>query len=325
MARFNRFLVSPDSQPGVLTMLLLLAAATLLAFLFQGSRGLWRPDESCYVGAAYTMLTEQEYLVPRIGNSIYLQKPPVTYWAIFTSLSIFGESEFSVRLFHSICYMVTAAIVYLLGRSVFSDRWYGVVAAAVYMMMAIPFIAASYVTADTPLTVMTTLAMLFFWLSVSGKQSRRKLWQLLTSAAVGLGFMCKGPAALIPCAGMFAYLVARRQVMQYFRSPWSIVCFVIFGVTGLSWYAVVACRVPGALKRAVPCSVVTPIFSRFVSRRFGMRSVKVRLKAIIFAQSRDTSLLRNPLSCIRSDQSNASVTATSIFFGSHPRSAHVPP
>jgi 4-amino-4-deoxy-L-arabinose transferase len=115
-----------------------------------------------------------------------------------------------------------------------------------YATMVIPFVAANFITPDTALTLWTTLAVLCFWKSTMPDATRVRMWQLLMCVAVGLGFLTKGPAALIPCGGMFAYLLVRRRVVQFFITPWALVGIVIFCLIGLGWYVHVSLKVPGA-------------------------------------------------------------------------------
>jgi hypothetical protein len=67
-----------------------------------------------------------------------------------------------------------------------------------------------------------------------------------------------------------------------------------------------------------------PCLAKLSSRFFGTGSVKVRLKAISSCQLMRTSPT-TPCPCIRRAQSAASAPLTSIFLGSQPRSAQVPP
>ena len=66
----------------LMTVMVLLASLAVLAFLFQGSRGLWQPDEGYYIGSAVTMLDKGSFLIPYLGEEVFLDKPPMTYWGI---------------------------------------------------------------------------------------------------------------------------------------------------------------------------------------------------------------------------------------------------
>lgn len=219
-----------------------------LAFGFLGTRGIWQPDEGYYVATAVTMQQKNDWLVPRMGESIFLEKPPMMYWGILAGVQILGHSEFSVRAFHGLCYLVTSLTIMILGRSMYPGTRVGLWAAMMFATMPIPFIAGSYITPDMPLALMTTLAMLCFWKSVRSQAPHSGLWKILMSAMLGLGFLCKGPAALIPTAGMFAYLLLQGRVRDYFLTRIAWICLAVFLVIGLWWYVWISIKVPGAAR-----------------------------------------------------------------------------
>ena len=65
----------------------LLALLVSMAFAFQGTRGIWEPDEGRYTVAGLNMLESGDWLVPTLdGEHPHLTKPPITYWAIAASV-----------------------------------------------------------------------------------------------------------------------------------------------------------------------------------------------------------------------------------------------
>lgn len=235
---------SNNHQRIIILLLFLLILA--VSFLFQGKRGLWQPDEGYYVGTAYTMDKSGDLVIPRLGDTIFLDKPPLIYWGIISGIHLFGKNEFGARAFHALCFALTVLAVGFLGRNLFGDTRSGYFSGLIYGTMILPYIAANFVTPDSPLVLWTTLSMLFFWKSVSSKGQKAHLWKVLMSAALGFGFLTKGPAILLPCGGMIIFLIVRRQVCNYFVTWWALVCFLTFALIGLSWYLWVAFKVPGA-------------------------------------------------------------------------------
>jgi len=248
----------------VILILLLAVCLFVLAFAFQGARGIWQPDEGYYVGAALSMLKTGNLFIPHLGQEIFLEKPPMIYWGLIAGMKLFGHNEFGARVFHALCYAATVLLVGLLAFHLFGRKREAVTASLVYGTMVVPFMAANFVTPDTPLTLWTTLAGFFFYKSIEPNARRPTLWRLLLSLAVGLGFLAKGPAALIPCAGMFAFLVVRGQVAKYFFTPWAILGMLIFCIIGLGWYFYVAVNVPGAASYFVD----NEIWGRLISAKY---------------------------------------------------------
>lgn len=222
------------------------ALVFVLAFSFQGIRGIWQPDEGYYTAAAVSMEINHDCLVPRLGEEIFLDKPPLLYWGLLLGIKTFGYSEFSARFFIGLCYALTCFLIFELGRSMFGHVRDGFWAAVIYATMIVPFSAANFITMDTPLTLFTTLTLLAFWHSVRPGGTRRILWKMILCAAVGLGFVTKGPAALIPWGALFVYLIIRREAVSYFTTPWALPGLLIFALFGLSWYIYISFTLPNA-------------------------------------------------------------------------------
>ena len=229
------------------SILILALLLFVLAFSFQGVRGVWEPDEGYYIGSAISMETQKNYLVPTLGEEeIFLDKPPALYWGILAGLKLFGHSEFAARFFTGLCFALTVIVVLAMEFSMSGRFDKAFWAAVIYATMVIPFIAADFATPDTPLTFFTTLSMLAFWKTVRPNGTKAALWMMMLAMAVGLGFLTKGPAALIPCGAMFVYLMIQKQMKQFFLNPWIIAAAIIFIAVGLSWYIYISWKLPDA-------------------------------------------------------------------------------
>lgn len=226
--------------------LFLVVLSFILAFSLQGVRGIWQPDEGYYVGISVQMNHQGQYLIPKLDEEIFLDKPPMVYWGVVAGMKLFGQSEFAVRAFSGLCFAMTVLLVFAAGKSLSGLFYEGFWAAIIYATMIIPFVAADFVTPDTPLTLFTTLSMLAFWRSLRPSAKHPNLWKMVLCLAVGLGFATKGPAALIPCGAMFVYLLLSRNVFSYFGTPWAIAGIALFGVLGLGWYVYISLKLPGA-------------------------------------------------------------------------------
>ena len=218
----------------------------VLAFSFQGVRGVWEPDEGYYVGSAVSMEMQKDYLVPTLGEEIFLDKPPILYWGILGGLKLFGHNEFATRFFTGLCFALTVFLVYATEISMSRQAMKALWAAVIYMTMIIPFFAANFVTPDTPLTLFTTASMLAFWQTVRPESRYRGFWQMALCLLAGLAFLSKGPAALIPCGAMFVYLLLQKQLKRFLLSPWLIPGIAVFLLAGLSWYVYIAWKLPDA-------------------------------------------------------------------------------
>ena len=100
-------------------------ATVLLTFslVFQGSRGLWEPDEGRYTNIALRMLQTGDFVVPAFNDDVpHFAKPPFTYWAIAGGISLLGWNEWGARLPNALAFAATIMVVYALARRIVPDR-----------------------------------------------------------------------------------------------------------------------------------------------------------------------------------------------------------
>ena len=237
----------------------------ILAFSFQGQRGIWQPDEGYYVGTSLTMMEKQDFLIPYLGEEeIFLDKPPLLYWGIIVSMKMLGHNEFAARFFHGVCYVLTCLMVGALGFELFGNRRAAILSSLVYATMVVPFIAANIVTPDTPLVLWTTICAFAFWKSVTAQKPYASLWKLCLFAAFGFGFLAKGPAVLIPCAGMLPFLIIRKQLKSFLLDFGILAGIAVFCAIGLGWYIYIGCTLKGSFAYFFD----SQIWGRLVSKKY---------------------------------------------------------
>ncbi|MDQ4147843.1 MAG: glycosyltransferase family 39 protein [Pseudomonadota bacterium] len=101
----------------------LLVLLIMLAFAFQGSRGLWGTDEGRDTEVALRMLDSGDYLFPSLNDEEpHFSKPPLTCWAIAGSISLFGRNEWAARLPNALAFIVTGLLIYGLGLRLIPSR-----------------------------------------------------------------------------------------------------------------------------------------------------------------------------------------------------------
>jgi 4-amino-4-deoxy-L-arabinose transferase len=225
--------------PGVL---LTVALALVLGTAAQGFRGLYRPDEGRYTAIALEMLRTGDWMHPQSHpEQPHYEKPPLTFWLLALSFAAFGESELAARLPNALALLGTLAVLWAAGRRCVPNRpW---LAPTLYAISVYPQAAANFVTADTLLTLFTTLAGASFvhWRLDDG---RPRLHLLLMWAALGLGFLTKGPPALLPllAIGIFTcWQDGPRALARLFWLP----ALVAFLALGAGWYVAVTLTRPG--------------------------------------------------------------------------------
>jgi 4-amino-4-deoxy-L-arabinose transferase-like glycosyltransferase len=252
-----------------------------LALGFQGTRGLWSPDEGYHAVIARSMLESGDWLVPHVVNQTWLDKPPLAHWGIAAGMRVLGVNEWGARLSHAMWYALTILLVFILGRSFWDDRG-GRLAAVLYATMLLPFSAANVVTPDTPLTFWTTATLTAFWFARDRSNRQAEWWKVALGFALALGMWTKGPAALLPGGAMLIFLFATGALRSFFLSWGLVVGGVTFLTLGLSWYAYVGATVPGALPYLWDNHVVGRLVSTSYRRNPGLiGAVRIYLPVLL--------------------------------------------
>jgi 4-amino-4-deoxy-L-arabinose transferase len=241
----------------------LLALLLGLAFAFQGTRGLWEPDEGRYSSAGINMHESGDWLIPSIdGEHPHLTKPPITYWALASSFALLGHNEWAARLPSALAFVGTGLFVLGLGRRLCRERpW---LPAAVWALSLAPVIAANIVSTDPILTLFETAAMYAFveaW-SREGRDARR--WFIAMWVAWGLAFMTKGPPGLLPLLAMIVFLAWRDRARL--RAMFTPVGVLLFLVTALTWFGVVIAQEPSRLRYFLGYEVYDRMFTSVHNR-----------------------------------------------------------
>ncbi len=248
---------------------LVVLAASLMAFAFQGTRGIWEPDEGFYISSALSMVTTGDWVIPQFYLRPFLDKPPLVYWGSALGMDIFGINEWSARLANSIWYILTVYIVGCLGKRMWTSRT-GIIAAAVYAFSPVPFIASNIVTPDMPLTIWITAAMYFFWRATHSEEGEKYwLWMIAWGMSHGMACLAKGPAALVFLAPMAAYLAFTRSLCRYVFSWPFLLASLLFITIGGSWYAAIFWMIPGALPYVIDNQVIGRLYSDRYNRNPG--------------------------------------------------------
>jgi 4-amino-4-deoxy-L-arabinose transferase-like glycosyltransferase len=222
-------------------LLWLALAALILALLFQGNRGLWGPDEGRFSNVALHMLESGDWLVPkRHPEHIELARMPMTYWAVASSVKVFGREEWALRLPSALAFVGTVLLTYLLSRRMMRRRpWLPPV---LYMTNLVPFFAANLLTADSLMCLFQTLGVygyVLMWQSESARAARQ--FRCLMWGGFALAFLCKGIPALLP---LFALLVYRR--VSGLKFPVSMIGYdgpLLFLAIVLPWFALLSWRI----------------------------------------------------------------------------------
>jgi 4-amino-4-deoxy-L-arabinose transferase-like glycosyltransferase len=227
-------------------LLLLLVGCALLLFPALGAAPLERA-EIYFLDGARSMVERGDYLVPYYRGQPFFDKPPLAYWLMAAAFRLLGFTPEAARLVPALATLCVIAATVWLGRLLFDRRtalWAASVLASTLAFVVFGRIAMS----DMLLALWTTLAVA---LAVRALSPPGASWAVLALGAVlGLGFLTKGPVAvLLPGLGVLALGWQRRKQ----RWPVSLssigLAALLFALTGLGWFALVFWRLgPGPLE-----------------------------------------------------------------------------
>ena len=145
---------------------------------------------------ARMMVETHEYLLPHAPHELPLNKTPLQYWLIGIAYKIFGFNHGAGRIPSAFSGLGVLIAVYMLGL-----RFHGkVVALTASAMLATTYLFWSFARLSMPdllltLCITTTLAC---WILVLMDKTRHpRTLVLIGYGAMGLGFLVKGPVAIV--------------------------------------------------------------------------------------------------------------------------------
>ncbi|MCO8121685.1 glycosyltransferase [Stieleria sp. TO1_6] len=194
-----------DSLYGGLQVALLMIAALFL--LTNLGYPLIDRDETRYAEIPREMLVTGNWVLPRLNFQTYYDKPPLLYWLCAISFKWFGIGEASARLVPALAALGTIASTMFFGTRFFGRR-IGLLSGIVLMLSVGFTFTSRYLLLDGLLALFVSTSLLTAIEAIRGDRFRLSWW-LLSGVLCGLGFLTKGPLALVlwlPPVFVFSWL-----------------------------------------------------------------------------------------------------------------------
>jgi 4-amino-4-deoxy-L-arabinose transferase-like glycosyltransferase len=276
----------------------LIGLTVVTFFFFLGGRSLNEPDEGRYAEIAREMIERGDWLIPHLWHAPHLDKPPFTYWAVAASMSLFGQNEWAVRLPLALAGISGVLATCLLARNMGGGRA-GFWAAVILQSSALYFVMARMLTTDIFLTQFVTWAAYYLWRSwraldggppeslAAGSARTGAFWihTMAAWAAMALGFLTKGPLALLlPLAALSGLVLYRRRERRRQRRlvVGALAGLVLFALIAAPWYVALWNRVPGAYDYMVFGQAVGHALGTAIKNRQGNPLYFVAILAVGF-------------------------------------------
>ncbi len=228
--------------PSPLPALALLLLVAGLLFFTKLRAPLLEPQEPRYAEIPRQMLQAGNFVVPILHGEPYLDKPPLLYWLVMASYSLFGVSDHAARLVPGLAGVLTVLLTYLWGRRAASER--AGLCGALILCLSPGFVYRERMLMfDSVLCLWVVAALAAAHVALTETRLRRGWW-FVSAVACGLGLLTKGPVALVLVAGpmiAFAFLDRRRAQLR-----WYDVASYLSAALAVAapWYVAIAYREP---------------------------------------------------------------------------------
>jgi 4-amino-4-deoxy-L-arabinose transferase-like glycosyltransferase len=194
---------------------------------------LMEPDEARYGAIPSAMNATGDYVTPRLKGVVYFEKPPLSYWATAVFYRIFGENEFSSRLFAALCAWGCILLVYRMGLF-FHDARTGLCAAAVLSTFLYHAAIGRINILDMPLAFLVCLAIWSGFRYFSSVQRRKaRLYLLYLFSA--LAFLAKGVIGIVFPFGVLVIWLAVSRRWREIPGLFSPIGMMVFSTVSLPW------------------------------------------------------------------------------------------
>ncbi|MBK9956524.1 MAG: glycosyltransferase family 39 protein [Rhodocyclaceae bacterium] len=216
-----------------------LFAFTLAWFGTLDYRKLVKSDEGRYAEIPREMVASGDWLTPRLNGIKYFEKPPLQYWATATAFELFGQHDWTARLWPALTGFLGILLAWFAGRRLFGAEA-GLLAAVTLASSLLYLGIGHFNSLDMGLTFFLEAAVFGFLLAQSGERR----WMLAAWAALALAVLTKGIVALVLTGGtLLLHSLLTRDL-----SPWRRLEFArglpLFLLIAAPWFIAVSLANP---------------------------------------------------------------------------------
>ncbi len=200
----------------------LLLAVAVIWFGNIEYRKLIKPDEGRYAEIPREMVVSGDWVTPRLNDLKYFEKPPLQYWATATAYELFGEHQWTSRLWVSLTGFAGLLLVWFAGTRLFgcAAGYY----AAVLLGGSMLYVLMGHInTLDMGVTFFITLGIVGLLLGqqAGSEMHTRRNWMALAWVALALAVLSKGLMGLVlPGAALLLYSILQRDIGVWKRMHW---------------------------------------------------------------------------------------------------------
>ncbi len=225
--------------------LLLIAGFLLIWFSSLEYLKLVNPDEGRYAEIPREMVTSGDWVTPRLNGLKYFEKPALQYWATATAFEMFGEHQWTARLWSALMGLLGIASVVFCGWHLFgrdAGNYAGLALGSSLLYVG----AAHFNSLDMGVTALMTVNLCAFLLAQRDGASELEIrnWMWLAWAAAALAMLSKGLQAIVlPGAVLVLYTIIERDFALW-RKLHPLSGLAIFLLIAAPWFIAVSMANP---------------------------------------------------------------------------------
>ncbi|MDO8207724.1 MAG: glycosyltransferase family 39 protein [Gallionella sp.] len=217
----------------------LLISVAIIWFANLEYRTLIKPDEGRYAEIPREMVHSGDWVTPRLNDLKYFEKPPLQYWATATAYTVFGEHQWTSRLWAGLTGFAGLFLVWFAGQRLFGREAAGY--ATLILCSSMLYVMMAHInTLDMGVTFFITLGIFALLLAQTETNVvQRRNWMLLAWAGMALAVLSKGLMGIIlPGTAVFIYCMVQRDFTVLKRMHWLSGMAVFLLITGPWFYLV---------------------------------------------------------------------------------------
>ena len=205
---FNKIRIKECLQLGIFTLF------CFIAFTYNLSEvPPYHSDENFYVTTSRNMIESNDYITPIYHGKKRFAKPILFYWQVAASYKVFGVNLFSARLVSAFFGALSVPLVYVIARRLFDSKT-AMISALLLPGCYLHFQIARWAITDMALNFFILLAFYFFIEGFQNKENKNISYYLIY-ICMGLGFMIKGPPAIIiPSIVIGSYILISQKLKE---------------------------------------------------------------------------------------------------------------
>ncbi|MBV9215471.1 MAG: glycosyltransferase family 39 protein [Acidobacteria bacterium] len=195
-------------------------------------------DEGFYSEVTREMLERSDFISPYLNGQAVSDKPIFLYWMQAAGVEAFGLNEIGIRVSSAIAASIWVFATYFFARRYFSPV-IGLTAALTQATSVFVIIIGRQATAEAWLNLFLALAFFDIYRSfVSEDGSAEWKWAAYRVYLwVGLGFLTKGPVALVlPFGAALLFAIFRRNWRPLLQLAFQPLGWLIFLASAAPWY-----------------------------------------------------------------------------------------